>query len=209
MVLVKSTVEEFCQILGSSAPAPGGGSVAALSGALGAELVSMVCHLSIGKAGLEEFQELLKESLEKSQGLAKELLERVDLDTLAFNDVMAAFKMPKETEQEKSTRRDAIQSGYKVAVQSPLGIAEGCVAVLQVAEKLIGKFNTNAMSDFGVSALQAHAGLEGAIMNVRINLPSIKDEKFVAQTNKAVAALLEKGSTHKEKIYTYVQNNIG
>lgn len=208
-MLVKSSIEEFNRILGSGSPAPGGGSVAALSGALGANLVSMVCNLSIGKDELVTFQNLLKESLEKAKSLSKSLLERVDLDTKAFNSVMAAFKMPKETEDDKGARRDAIQAGFKKAVQSPLGIAMECLEVLKLAEKLLGKFNTNAVSDLGVAALQAYAGLEGAVMNVRINLPSIKDEKFVAETNSKVVALLEEGSTIKNHIYNYVQENMG
>ncbi|MDA8226747.1 MAG: cyclodeaminase/cyclohydrolase family protein [Desulfitobacterium hafniense] len=208
-MLVKSSIEEFNRILGSSSPAPGGGSVAALSGALGASLVSMVCNLSIGKEEYETFENLLKESLEKAQSLSNSLLERVDLDTEAFNGVMAAFKMPKETEEDKSARRDAIQEGFKKAVRSPLGIAVECLEVLKLAEKLIGKFNTNAISDLGVGAQQAHAGLEGAVMNVRINLPSIKDEKFVAETNLKVVALLEEGGAIRSKVYTYVQENIG
>src|SRR3546814_14542525 len=92
---------------------------------------------------------------------------------------ISAFKMPKASDEEKKARGAAIQKGYQEAIQSPLGIARECVAVLQLTSKLLGKSNTNALSDLGVSAQQADAGLEGAIMNVRINLPSIKDAGIV------------------------------
>ena len=208
-MLVRLSVEDFNRELGSNSPAPGGGSVAALSGALGAELISMVCHLSIGKKGYEAFHDELKEALGKAEVLAKSLLKRIDLDTEAFNDVMAAFKMPKEPEEAKKTRLDAIQRGYKKAVQSPLGIARECLDALKVAEKLLGKSNANALSDLGVASLQAHAGLEGAIMNVKINIPSIRDEKFVAETSSEISKLLEEGRALKGKIYEYVSNSIG
>lgn len=209
MILVNCSIEEFSRILGSKSPTPGGGSVSALSGALGAGLISMVCGLSIGNDEYETFQNLLEESHEKAKTLSKSLLKRVDLDSEAFNSVMAAFKMPKETEKDKSARRGAIQVGFKEAVQSPLGIALECLEVLRLGERLLGKFNTNAMSDLGVAAQEAQAGLEGAVMNVRINLPSIKDEKFVAETNLTVASLLEEGGVIRNKIYDYVQENIG
>ncbi len=207
-MLVNLSIKEFSQILGSDAPAPGGGSVAALSGALGADLVSMVCNLSIGKKDYESFQEELKSALEEAGSLSKKLLERVDLDTEAFTGVMKAFRMPKESEEEKNSRREAIQAGFKDAVQSPLAIASECLKVLRMTEKLLGKSNTNALSDLGVAGQQAYAGLEGAVMNVRINLPSIKDESFVSDTSSKVSELLVEGSKIKDTIYKYVQDNL-
>ena len=207
-MLIQLSVEDFNRELGSNSPAPGGGSVAALSGALGAELISMVCKLSIGKKGYEAFDGELNEGLRKTESLSKSLLKRIDLDTDAFKDVMAAFKMPKEPEEAKKVRTDAIQRGYKEAVQSPLGIARECLDVLKIANTLLGKSNTNALSDLGVASLQAHAGLEGAIMNVKINIPSIKDEKFVAETSSEISTLLEQGRAAKENIYKYVSENI-
>jgi len=207
MILIDRSLVEFSKILGSKSPAPGGGSVSALAGAMGADLISMVCRLSIGNDEYKASQNLLEESLEKAQILSRSLLKRIDLDSEAFNRVMAAFRMPKETEQEKRARGHEIQAGFKEAVQSPLAIASECLEVLKLAEKLIGKFNTNAMSDFGVAALQAHAGLEGAVMNVRINLPSIRDDQFVKETNHTVTRFLEEGSAIRNTVYTYVQEN--
>ena len=207
-MLVKLPVEDFSRVLGSNSPAPGGGSVAALSGALGANLVSMVCRLSIGKKDYESFDNELAEALKLAQTLAEGLLKRVDLDTEAFNSVMAAFKMTKQTEEEKKSRTEAIQAGFKEAVRSPLGIARECLDVLRLANKLLGKSNTNALSDLGVASLQAYAGLEGAIMNVKINIPSIKDTNFVSETSLEVSALLEEGTRVGNNIYQYVSENI-
>jgi len=207
-MLVKLPVEEFSRVLGSNSPAPGGGSVAALSGALGANLVSMVCSLSIGKKDYESFDKELAEALKLAHTLSEGLLKRVDLDTEAFNSVMAAFKMKKQTEEEVKSRTEAIQAGFKEAVQSPLGIARECLDVLGLANKLLGKSNTNALSDLGVASLQAYAGLEGAIMNVKINIPSIKDTNFVSETSLEVSALLEEGTRVGNKIYRYVSENI-
>jgi formiminotetrahydrofolate cyclodeaminase len=207
-MLANKSVAEFCEVLGSDAPAPGGGSVAALSGALGAELVSMVCRLSIGRSGYEEFGDLLKSTLDKSDPLAKSLLRRVDLDTEAFNGVMAAFKMPKSTDEEKKARTAAIQKNYKEAVQSPLSIARECREVLRLVHKIVGKSNANALSDLGVASQQAIAGLEGAVMNVEINLPSIKDEAFKEKILSEISSLLEDGRQLKHNVYKYVFDNI-
>lgn len=206
-MLVELSVKEFSQVLGSDSPAPGGGSVAALSGTLGADLVSMVCRLSIGKKGLESFEGELEEILANAQSLSKNLLKRVDLDTEAFNGVMAAFKMPKENDDDKAARREAIQSAYKEAVQSPLGIASECLAVLTLAEKLVGKSNPNTLSDLGVASQQAYAGLEGAIMNVNINIPSIKDGDFVAAIASETSTFLVDGSRMRDAVHQYVSEN--
>ena len=207
-MLVEMNLKEFNDTLGSDAPAPGGGSVAALSGSLGAELVSMVCNLSFGRKGLEDFQDELAAAQKAEAELAAELTERVDLDTEAFNEVMAAFKMPKGTDEEKAARSAAIQQGYKAAIASPLTTARECVQVMRLAQPLQGKINTNAMSDFGVGALMAYAGLEGAVMNVRINLPVIKDADYVATTEAEVAALLEEGAKLRDEIYAYTYANL-
>jgi formiminotetrahydrofolate cyclodeaminase len=207
-MLVKLSVEEFSRVLGSSAPAPGGGSVAALSGNLGANLVSMVCNLSIGKSDFEEFYDELVEAHKQAQALSKSLLERVDLDTEAFNSVMLAFKMAKQTEDEKKSRAEAIQAGFKEAIQSPLGIARECLDVLKLASNLLDKTNPNALSDLGVASLQAYAGLEGAIMNVKINIPSIKDNNFITETSAEISALRERGCRVSKVIHQYVSEKL-
>ena len=207
-MLTKMTLEEFGDVLGSDAPAPGGGSVAALSGALGAQLVAMVCRLSVGKKDLEPHQDEIKVALLRADSLSTGLLRRVDLDTEAFNGVMAAFKLPKATDEEKQKRTDAIQLGYKEAVQSPLDIGRECVDVLKLSKRLLGKTNPNALSDLGVAAQQAYAGLEGAIMNVKINLPSIKDEQFKSKISAEFSELLKNGREAKDDVYNFVSEKL-
>lgn len=202
------TIAEFGNVLASNSPAPGGGSVAALSGMLGANLVSMVCRLTIGKQGYEAHDDLAADVLQRSETLSQSLLGRVDLDTEAFNEVMAAFKLPKSDDEQKAARSAAIQEGYKSAIQSPLAIARECVEVLQIAESLLGKSNANALSDLGVAGQQAFAGLEGALMNVKINLPSIKDTSFVSNTATEIQTLLKRGQDLASSIYSSVMNDL-
>jgi formiminotetrahydrofolate cyclodeaminase len=121
---------------------------------------------------------------------------------------MAAFKMAKQTEDEKKARSGAIQTGFKQAVQSPLGIARECLEVLKLTKNLLGKSNSSALSDLGVASLQAYAGLEGAIMNVKINIPSIRDENFTTDTSREISALLEEGDRIRQFIYQYVAEKL-
>jgi formiminotetrahydrofolate cyclodeaminase len=175
------TVKDFTEKLASDAPAPGGGSAAALSGALGSALVSMVCNLTAGKPKYAAHEALVRDVLTKSGELTAKLLEAVQRDTDAFDAVIAAFGLPKETDAQKAERSVAIQAAYKAAVASPEATAECCLAVMRLAESLVGKSNANAASDLAVGATQAHAGLKGALANVRINLPSIKDAAYTAE----------------------------
>jgi len=115
--------------------------------------------------------------------IRKELIELIDRDTEAFNDVVKAFKMPKDTEKQKETRRKAIQEGYKTAAKVPLETAQTCEKILDIALVVAEKGNTNSVTDAAVSAIMAKAGVESAVLNVKINLGSIKDEKFVQRTN--------------------------
>lgn len=208
-MLVELSIQDFSRVLGSDAPAPGGGSVAALSGALGADLVCMVCSLSIGKPESEPHRQVLSEVLSRAKDLSKSLMGRVDRDTQAFNAVMAAFKLPKTTDEEKRTRSEAIQRGYHEAVLSPLGIVRECVEVLVLADRILGKSNPNALSDLGVAAQQAYAGVEGAIMNVKINLPSIKDETFKGRTSSEIAMLLKDARRLRDNVCGFVGEKIG
>ena len=191
MSLIDMTIKDFTEKLGSNAPAPGGGGAAALSGALGAALISMVCNLTAGKPKYAEYETLAKETLAKSDKLAAELLDAIQNDADAFDSVIAAFGMPKETDEQKAARAEEIQKAYKTAVASPKATAECCLSVMKLAESLLGKSNVNAASDLAVGAIQAQAGLRGALANVRINLPSIKDAAYVAE-KKAWAERLEK-----------------
>ena len=177
--LASSTVDGFIYELASNSPAPGGGSVAALAGALGSALTSMVCNLTIGKEKYKDNEKEIKQVLKQSSLLQKELTDLIDEDTNAFNDVIKAFKMPKDTEGQKEKRSKAIQKGYKTAAMVPLKTARSCRKILDLAYIIAKKGNENSITDSAVSSIMAKAGVQSAILNVKINLGSIKDEKFV------------------------------
>lgn len=181
MLLTDMSVKQFVEKLASDAPAPGGGSAAALSGALGAGLVSMVCRLTVGKEKYAEFEGLAQTTLKKSDALMHSLLEGIQKDTNAFDGVMEAFGMPKATEEQKAARSAAIQAAYRVAIASPEATAKDCLEVIRLAFALLNKSNANAASDLSVGAMQAYAGLKGALDNVQINLPAMKDTAYVAE----------------------------
>lgn len=179
MTLLKNgSLEDFSGELAANSAAPGGGSVAALSGALGASLVSMVCRLTLGKKEYEEYEQELKEVLGLSEDLRMKLVDAVDVDAAAYGMVMNAFSLPKQTEEEKTVRREVIQKAFREACESPRKTSLWCLEVLRLCARVSGKINVNAVSDLGVGATQALAGLEGAAMNVLINLPSVKDEEY-------------------------------
>ena len=180
-MLVNMTVKDFVDEVGSESPAPGGGSVAALCGALGGALVTMVANLTIGKKGYEDAADEMAAIKEKSSQLKDALMAMVDKDTAAFNKVMAAFKLPKESDDEKAARREAIQSAMKGAAQSPFEIMKASHEIINLAKAVAVKGNQNSITDAGVAALLADAAVKGAALNVKINLSSIKDEQYTNQ----------------------------
>jgi len=203
--LASKTIKGFLSETASSSPAPGGGSVAALSGALGTALSSMVCNLTIGKEKYKDVEDEIKKVLTKSEKLRKELTILIDEDTEAFNDVIKAFKMPKETDEQKKKRSNAIQEGYKTAAAVPLKTAETCEQILDIAVVLAKIGNQNSITDAAVSALMAKAGVESAILNVRINLGSIKDEAFVEKISKELIDLEKSTERKTEEILKIVK----
>jgi len=206
--LASMNVKSFLSELASNSPAPGGGSVAALSGALGAALSSMVCNLTIGKEKYPDVQDEIKEVLSKSETLRKKLTNLIDKDTQAFNDVMKAFKMPKETEEQKNKRSKAIQDGYKVAASVPLETARTCEEILDVAMIVAEKGNQSSITDAAMSAIMAKAGVEGAILNVKINLGSIKDERFVEKIRKELDEIEKNSVSKTDKIVKLVSGKM-
>ncbi len=198
----------FLDELASSSPAPGGGSVAALSGALGAALSSMVCNLTRGKQGYEEAQDEIKEILQRSEELRKQLTELIDKDTEAFNEVMKALKMPKETEDQKEHRQHAMQNAFKHAADVPLETAQKCTQILDVARIVAEKGNKNSISDAAVSALMAQTGLQAAMLNVRINLCSIKDTEYVQKVSTELDELLQNAMEKSAEILGIVEKSL-
>lgn len=206
--LASMKVNGFLSELASSSPAPGGGSAAALTGSLGAALSSMVCNLTVGKEKYADVQDEIKETLKKSEQLRKELTELIDKDTEAFNDVMKAFKMPKDTEKQIEKRKKAIQEGYKTAAMVPLETARTCEKILDVALIVAEKGNQNSITDAAVSALMTNAGVHSAILNVEINLGSIKDEDFVKKISKELETIKKNSNKKTNEIKEIVYKNL-
>ena len=201
-------LEDFIDEVGKDSPAPGGGSVAALAGALGAGLGSMVAALTPAKRGYESTLAPLTARGEKLINSLESLKKGVDLDTDAFNEVMAAMRLPKKTAEDKTIRTAAIQAGYKTATLVPFNTAETCVNVISELLEVAEIGNPNSASDVGVGALMAYAGFEGAALNVNINLPSIKDENFKNEMKAQIKALRIKANEGRDKVLKEVNKHI-
>jgi formiminotetrahydrofolate cyclodeaminase len=208
MKLTDKPVTNFLDELASSAPAPGGGSVAALSGALGAALVSMVCNLTLGKKGYEDVQGDIQDLLAQSEGLRQELTDLLEDDVAAYTGYSKAAKMPRATEEEKAERAEAMQAALKTATDVPLRIAGAAVKVMDLCMPAAEKGNKWAVSDAGVAVLMAEAALRSAALNVLINLGSLKDEEFAADRRAKLESLLEGKGVMRDEIYDYVVSKL-
>jgi methenyltetrahydrofolate cyclohydrolase len=202
------TVQGFLDILSSEKPAPGGGSAAAISGAMGASLVSMVCRLTIGKKKYAAVEEEAKAILEKAEGLRNDLVRLAEEDTQAFEAVMNAYRLPKQNEPENEARNAAIQSALKKATQTPLATAHACAEVIALSDAIAHIGNSNAVCDAGVASLTGLAGLKGAALNVLINLNSLQDESYRAETWQKLDTLLKETTNLADEVYGYVQARI-
>lgn len=208
MELSNLKVNEFTALLGSEAPAPGGGSAAALCGALGAALSAMVSALTLGSARFTAFHEDAAPALEKAEALRQNMLQAMEADTAAFNQVSAAFALPKATEEEKAARSAAIQKALEVCTESPLAIMELAVEALKTTLEQVGRSNTNAASDLGVSALCLKAGLQGAWLNVLINVGILKNQEKAGAYRARGEALLKEGIKLADDIYRQVEESL-
>ena len=207
-MLIQKTVEDFIDILASDAPAPGGGSTAALVGALSAALCAMVCSLTKGK----KFEEVAEKSThyeQVAQNLLDDLKRDIDADSDAFNNVMHAFQLPKTTEEETAARKRVIQTSMKSAADLPLKVAETCLKVLKISTEIIKFGNPNAASDAAVAGVMSYAALQSAIYNVKINLGSIKDEAYVAAVREKLAGLLSEATVVNKEILLLAEKAIG
>lgn len=199
-MLSNMTVKEFLNETASNSPVPGGGSIAALSAGASAALASMVANLSIGKKGYEEVEEEMKEIAKEGELLRNKLVEDIDRDADSFFKVMNAFKLPKETDEEKKERTRVIQESFKEAASVPLEVAKTAYKIMDLSEKVVEKGNKNAVTDGAVSAMMARTAVLSALYNVKINLGSIKDEAFVAQLKKEVEELESKVCKREKEI---------
>jgi glutamate formiminotransferase/formiminotetrahydrofolate cyclodeaminase len=203
------SLSRFADEVSRPSPAPGGGSAAALAGALGAALAGMVANLTHGKSGFEERRGELEQVAQRAQELKDRLVAAVDEDTQAFNAVIAALRMPKDTDEQQAARAAAIQEGYKVATDVPLQTAQSCVAALVLCRQVAERGNPASISDAGVGALLARAGALGAIDNVAINLPSITDAAWVAQRRGQLEALRQQAEAIEQETRALVDRALG
>lgn len=207
MKLADMQVTQFCDVLATDAPAPGGGSTAALEGALGAALTAMVCGLTtVGKSREKyaEYQEFVLASQKKALDLKARFVDVMDRDTEAFNVVSAAFGMPKATDEEKAARSAAIQKGLEGCTRTPFEMMELAAETLELTAELLGKTNDSAASDLGVSALSMRAAIQGAWLNVLINIGSLKNKELAEDYRKKGEALLAKALPLADQIYQNV-----
>ena len=207
MKLADMQVTQFCDVLASDAPAPGGGSTAALEGALGAALTAMVCGLTtIGKSKEKyaEYQEFVLASQKKALDLKARFVDVMDRDTEAFNVVSAAFGMPKATDEEKAARSAAIQKGLEGCTRTPFEMMARAAETLELTAELLGKTNDSAASDLGVSALSMRAAIQGAWLNVLINIGSLKNKELAEDYRKKGEELLAKALPLADQIYQNV-----
>lgn len=211
-MLVNLTVKDFIKDVASSSPAPGGGSCSSLASSIGCSLASMLCQLSFGKKSFEENTPEEKEQFQAAFELlgknANQLEELIDLDTAAFNKIMDAFKMPKESDDEKLARSAAIQAATWGAIDIPLKMSDLSLQSLENMEILLKLGNANATSDLGVGILLLNAGLKGANMNVKINLSSVKDKEKAQETLDHINKNEEKADQISKKLIDEINQKL-
>jgi len=204
--LANLTITDFVDEVSRDTPAPGGGSIAALAGALGSALASMVVNLSVGKGEFDSQYVELCQLADKAQAIKDELIRAIDADTEAFNEVIAGMRMAKDTAEQIELRSSVIRAGYKSAAEVPLRTAELCRQVLDLCQSAANIGNMAVMSDAGVGALMALAGVQGAIHNVRINLPHTKDDAFIARMQAQLGALISESREICDAIQQQVES---
>ncbi len=207
-MLCEKTIYQFIDELASNSPAPGGGSVAALAGALGTALISMVSNLTIGKKKYANVELEMKNILTKSEELRINFASLIDKDTEAFNKVMEAYNLPKDTEDQRVLRGAAIQEATKEAALVPLRVMKLVVDALALTKVIAEKGNSNSITDAGVGALMLHAAAEGAALNVLINLNSINDQEFVGWHIEEVASIQRTCRSKAEEVMNIVHGKV-
>ncbi len=199
------TLTKFMDDLASAEPTPGGGGAAAAMGSMGVALLSMVARLTLGKKGYEGVTEEMQRQLDESEALRVRLFELVDLDAQVFNQLMAAYRLPKENDDQKATRSEAIQSGLQEATRVPLTCAEACAAGIRLAARSAEIGNRNVISDTGAGVLALLAALRASALNVSINVPSIKNGDFAEMARSRTASLMEECLPLAEAVHERVK----
>ena len=202
------SVTMFLDNLASDSPAPGGGGAAALSGAMAAALISMVCQLTIGKARYEDAEVEMRDTLDRAEALRHELQQIAEADVTAFNRLSASYKLPRTTDADIAIRRDAIQTSLRGATGVPLRTARAAAAILPLCPTVAERGNQNAVSDVGVAALLAQAAVRAALLNVDINLRALEDRIYVRQVRAEVERLKDGLQSETERIMELVNSKI-
>ncbi|MFQ5661233.1 MAG: methenyltetrahydrofolate cyclohydrolase [Gammaproteobacteria bacterium] len=201
-------VQLFLDELASKASTPGGGSAAAIMGAMGASLVSMVANLTVGKKNYADVEDEIQELLSTSEDLRRRLTGMIRADVEVFDNVMAAYGLPKETDTEKAARSEKIQTALKEAADVPLACARLCAEVIRLSQPMAEKGNKNVISDAGVAVLAAHAALRSAALNVTINIGGIRDEAFVEDRRGQLQEVLAGMDSLTEEVYNLVKSKL-
>jgi formiminotetrahydrofolate cyclodeaminase len=212
MKLVDLTVEQFINEVDSKSPAPGGGSVSALASSLGNSLARMVGHLTVGKKKFKELDEHIQnefnQTLDELLKIKEQMITLIDKDTEAFNEIMDAFKLPKENEEEIELRKQAIENATISAIEVPLSVAKHSMEAITLTEKIKEHGNKNCLSDLGVSMLMLHTGLVGAVMNVKINLGGLTNEKKKGYYENEIQYLLDNSNQIVSKFTTEIMEKL-
>ena len=204
-MLADLKITDFINQTAAGTPVPGGGSVSALSAALAAALTEMVANLTAGKKGYEAVEKEMQDVAAAVKGLRQKLISEIDNDSNAYKGVLAAFQLPKTTEEEKERRRQAIQDAMKNAARVPLGVAFDALQVMDLAETVITGGNQNAVTDGVVGLMLGRTAALGALYNVKINLASVKDEAFVEEMMREVNKLQSRVQDREKEILSYVK----
>ncbi|WP_047384700.1 MULTISPECIES: cyclodeaminase/cyclohydrolase family protein [unclassified Cetobacterium] len=212
MKLVDLSVEDFLNIVDSKSPAPGGGSVSALVSTLGCTLGRMVAHLTFDKKKYKELpldeQENFTKSFEELEKYRYLLEELIDKDTEAYNLVMAAYKLPKETEEEKLLRKETIEKNLKLAIDTPMSICQISEKALILLKSILKNGNKNAITDLGVAAILLYSGIEGGVLNVKVNLGGLSDEIFKKETLEELDRVIKKSRIERDEIMEVVNKSL-
>ena len=203
--MTEHSIDQFLDDLASGNPTPGGGSAAAIMGAMGAALVSMVCNVSFGKKGCEAAEPELRNMLVKSEELRRRLAAMVAEDIAAFDSLMAAYKLAKSSDEEKARRAETIQACLERATEVPLECARACSRVVAMARRAADLGYKHVISDVGVGVAAADAALRSAALNVFINAPALKDRRFAANAIEEVERLAKTSAVESEATYAAVR----
>ncbi|WP_099188600.1 cyclodeaminase/cyclohydrolase family protein [Tepidibacter mesophilus] len=208
MKLIEKNSMEFVEVLASKAAVPGGGGAAALVGAIGMALGSMVCNLTIGKKKYAEYEDVVKEALEKATKIQEELLKMVDEDAENFLPLSKAYGIKANTEEEKKEKDKVMEEALKTACSVPIEIVRTCYDAIKLHEELVGKTSMLAISDIGVGVQCLRAAIISGKLNVAININSIKDQEYVNKVKEETDRLVCEGIKIADEVYKKVEQEL-